>query len=244
MAIQTLAGIVILRFGGVRCLNKYFGRSRVWLLSGIIHMVILGCCCFLGPNAPVLTIVVLMFGGIHYGIHGANIYVIVRDIVNDENKIGWAISMSNNTLTVAQILVGSLLGSIISCSGPNDGSLTPSSSHGTNYSNEFFEYNFTQMIFKVKKKRVVCPEVGTVMFKWVGFVGASLIVLLYFVDTCCLQSRTFGGKTSRRRRKSQSPKARRRGTGGKMGSYSSPLTESAPPGRKSFINLSTPPLCR
>jgi len=196
MALQTSVGILISRVGMVRGLNGCFGHAPVWLVSGVLYMLVLGCCCFLGPDKPIITLVVLMFGGIHYGIHGSNVYVIVRDIVDDEDKTGWAISMACTTLPVAQILVSVLLGLMVDCSvnAPSSGgntTLAPSSSMVMN--------GVSAVVGANQNKRVVCPEVGSIMFKWVGFVGASLIVLLYGVDACCLKGRTFGGRRKGRR---------------------------------------------
>ena len=213
MALQTSVGILISRVGIVRGLNGCFGHAPVWLVSGVLYMVVLGCCCFLGPDKPIITLVVLMFGGIHYGIHGSNVYVIVRDIVDDEDKTGWAISMACTTLPVAQILVSVLLGLMVDCSinvpvPPSGGNTTlaPSSSMAMNGLLAVIGSNQTMTPLATRthtvvhtNKRVVCPEVGSIMFKWVGFVGASLIVLLYGVDVCCLKGRTFGGRRKGRR---------------------------------------------
>jgi len=196
MATQTLVGILVLN-GPLKKMNEWFGRGHVWLLSCVGYMIILACSCLLGPTLPLTTLSILSIGGISIACNSSNVYSIVRDIVDDEDSVGWAISMANNTMPIAQILVGGLNGLMVVCP------TFPTS----NVSSSYYSASSTWMsISPSPLPSVVCPEIGDVMFWWVGFVGAALIVASYLFDVVCLSGRVFRDKLRQqdRRRKSSS----------------------------------------
>ena len=196
MATQTLVGILVLN-GPLKKMNEWFGRGHVWLLSCVGYMVILSLGgIFLGPTLPLTTLSILSIGGISIACNSSNVYSIVRDIVDDEDSVGWAISMANNMMPIAQILVGGLNGLMVVCP------TYPSS----NVSSTSFSSSSWMSSSPSPLPSVVCPEIGDVMFWWVGSVGAALIVASYLLDVVCLSGRVFRDKLRQqdRRRKSSS----------------------------------------
>ena len=200
LAVQTLVGILVLN-GPLEHLNKCLGKGYVWLLSGFVYSIILGACRYLGSSYPLLTLFIVSLGGVGVAAISANVYGIVRDIVDDDDSIGWAISMCNNTMPVAQILVGGLSGLMVTCPTADSG-LTPSpsgisnSNGNNNMSNRFNVWNNDTVTDT--KKRVVCKEIGTTMFFWIGFIGAGLIFISYSIDLFCLNGRVFREKNRKR----------------------------------------------
>ena len=205
MATQTLVGILVLN-GPLSHLNRWFGKGHVWLFASFGYTVCLGSCRVLGAHVPVLTLFVMCLGGVSIACNSSNVYSIVRDIVNDEDSVGWAIGMANNTMPVAQILVGGLTGLMVDCSSSTTFSPAPSSFNvsGSSIAVVHVIHPVVPVPTRMQQqeRRVVCPEIGTVLFWWVGIVGAALIAVSYLVDVACLNGRVFrdtARKNERRR---------------------------------------------
>eukprot|EP00949_MAST-11_sp_MAST-11-sp1_P003598 g3598.t1 len=114
MAAQTLTAICLSPC--VPWLNRKLGTVWVWFFSEVAQQLSLVACRWLGKERPFATIATLaLCGGAFQTVHITNIYMLAREVVQDDKSLGFLNSMANYTMVVAQILVGALAGLVTSC---------------------------------------------------------------------------------------------------------------------------------
>jgi len=93
-------------------------------------------------------------------------------VISEQNNIGWVAGLLNNTMTVAQILVGGLSGIFVVCNQPSAGSTVP------------------------------CPQISEVLFFWTGLSGFVIDLFILALDIFYFEGRIFSIKTEINRRES------------------------------------------
>jgi len=164
MTIQLLLGLIFSFF--LPKLNRFFPIAWVWLVNELLNFGSLCSCRWLGPNHTIATFVVLSIGGgPSYIVHLTNVHLISRIVISDDGNIGWIAGLLNNSMTVAQILVGGLSGFFVLCNQPANGSTQP------------------------------CPQIGEVLFFWIGLIGFIIDLLFVALDLICFEGRIFSIKS-------------------------------------------------
>jgi len=171
MTLQTLLALAFSFF--LPRLNKHFPIAWVWMLFELIFLGSLCSSRWLGLENPIATFVVLSIGGgPSYIVHMTNVQLLSRMVTSDENNIGWVAGLLNNTMGVAQILVGVLSGVFVVCNQPLDGSIVP------------------------------CPQIGEVLYFWIGLLGLLIDLLILAFDICYFDGQIFSIQAEKKRRKS------------------------------------------
>jgi len=124
LAIQTLLSLVFSFL--LPKLNRSFSIARVWLLFELINHGSLFICHWLGPENPIATSFFLVMGiGPCLVVHWTNAHLVSRIVIGEEDSIGWVAGLLNNTMNLAQMLVGGVFGVFVVCNEPADGSTLP-----------------------------------------------------------------------------------------------------------------------
>jgi len=150
-------------------LNQSFSIARVWFLFELITQGSLCICHWLGPENPIPTFIFLVLGfGPFFVTHQTNAHLVSRLVIGEEDGIGWVAGLLNNTMNLAQILVGGLFGVFVECNEPADGSTFP------------------------------CPQIGQMLFPWIGLVGLVIDLLILTLDISCFEGRIFSSKPEKK----------------------------------------------
>merc|ERR1719397_1582708 len=168
---QTLIGFVFTFF--LPKINRCMPIAWVWILFQLINLGSLCSSRWFGPEKPIATFIVLALGGgPAYIVHITNVQLLSRIVISEQNNIGWVAGLLNNTMTVAQILVGGLSGVFVVCSQPSGGSTIP------------------------------CPEISEVLFFWTGIGGFVIDLFILALDIFYFEGRIFSTKREINRRES------------------------------------------
>jgi len=154
-------------------LNQCFPIAWVWLLFQLINLGSICSSRLLGPENPTATFVVLVIGcGPTYTVHLTNVQLLARAVVSGDSNIGWVAGLLNSTMSLAQILVAGVFAVFLVCNQPADGSILP------------------------------CPQIGQVLFFWIGLIGFVIDLFIFAVDICYFEGRIFSIQAKVKRRES------------------------------------------
>lgn len=171
MTLQSLLALVFSYF--LPKLNRHFPIAWVWMLFELIFLGSLCSSRWLGPENQIATCVVLSIGGgPTYIVHMTNVQLLSRMVTVEKNNIGWVAGLQNNTMNLAQILVGGLFGVFVVCNQPADGSIVP------------------------------CPQIGEVLYFWIGLLGLLIDLFVVGFDILYFEGRIFGVQAVKKSTKS------------------------------------------
>jgi len=160
-------------------LNRRFPIAWVWILSELIYLGSLCSCRWLGPENPIATFVVLSISiGPCIVVHKTNAQLVARLVTSEEDNIGWVAGLLANTMNLAQIVIGGISGVFVVCNIPANGSTVP------------------------------CPQIGKVLYFWIGIFGLIIDLFVLAIDTSYLEGRLFSIGTKKRRKSAQKSPSR------------------------------------